>query len=754
MWTIVVRRLPVLGVFLAALGFAMLPLWSTFGTAAFPLACGGGLLLGAAVAVVGLVLRLAWWSLPVLGALAFLGFGVPFAVPSASVLGVLPSWDGERQLIEAVVVSWKQLLTIEPPFGEYGALLVPPFLLLLAVAGVGVTILLRPARYAGWLGLLPVTVLGFAIAFGSGRPFLPAVSAVGVTVCVLLLVGMTTDRRPRTAGSRRFWPAVALLAVCASVGVVLHPPVGHRDVLREVVEPPVSLERTVSPLAAFRAEVVAPGADRERFTVSGLPGGARIRTAALDRYDGQVFTAGGGATGDFARVPSTLPGQTGERSVTADVAITVREGTGLWLPMPGALRSIAFSGSDARRAADSFAYDRRSSTAVVTSGVRSGLGYRVSVLIGDESEADALDDVTPGPATQTELTGLPEALLDAAARRTDPADPPGVRLATLVDWLRSGYVSHGASGEPDSRAGHSAERLDRLVTASPMLGDEEQYAAALTILARGLGFPSRVVVGFRPEGDRRTVTGADSTVWTEVQIQDGRWIVLDPTPEPRPVPEQTETSRESVAHPQTVLPPPAPDRDQSPPGPGDEDGDVPEVPPAPAWLTLLLAVGTIVGWGLGAMLLLTSPVWGLALARALRRRARHRSDLRRTVLTGAWRELEDAAADRGIVTVRGATRLELASTTGGEAVLTLAELVDRTVFGATAPDSQAVDRAWQQLAAALAEVDTGSRGQRWRRRLRPGSLVTGLRRTWSVFATRHRATTPCGGTTDEMEVTG
>jgi hypothetical protein len=63
----------------------------------------------------------------------------------------------------------------------------------------------------------------------------------------------------------------------------------------------------------------------------------------------------------------------------------------------------------------------------------------------------------------------------------------------------------------------------------------EQFAGAFGVLARTLGIPTRLVVGFTPgragPGHTFTVTGADAHVWPQVYLgpQTG-WVSVEPTP--------------------------------------------------------------------------------------------------------------------------------------------------------------------------------------------------------------------------------
>ena len=125
-----------------------------------------------------------------------------------------------------------------------------------------------------------------------------------------------------------------------------------------------------------------------------------------------------------------------------------------------------------------------------------------------------------------------------------------------------------------------------------MLGDGEQYAVAAALMARNIGFPARVVVGYmkqpdEPATDAATTTDMASTdasptetpstdapapdeapagvtrflskdrqAWIEVQIEDGSWVAVDPNPIPRPVPPKEPDQPTIVSRPQSALPPP------------------------------------------------------------------------------------------------------------------------------------------------------------------------------------------------------
>ncbi len=86
-----------------------------------------------------------------------------------------------------------------------------------------------------------------------------------------------------------------------------------------------------------------------------------------------------------------------------------------------------------------------------------------------------------------------------------------------------------------SPPGHSLARLARFLGAPQWVGNGEQYAAALGLLARAEGIPARVVMGFTPEdqGDVTTVRGADVAAWVEIPLERVGWVPITATPRRR-----------------------------------------------------------------------------------------------------------------------------------------------------------------------------------------------------------------------------
>ena len=105
------------------------------------------------------------------------------------------------------------------------------------------------------------------------------------------------------------------------------------------------------------------------------------------------------------------------------------------------------------------------------------------------------------------------------------------KLFVLARYLRrEGRYSNGGPGEARYKPGHDLDRLvDGFLLARRPVGDDEQYAAAMALMANRVGVAARVVVGaVLPRNGK--VRGKNVHAWVEVRVADGSWRTL-PTKE-------------------------------------------------------------------------------------------------------------------------------------------------------------------------------------------------------------------------------
>jgi transglutaminase-like putative cysteine protease len=640
-------------------------------------------------------------------------------------------------LLDQAIGGWKDLLTTLPPVDGTGPLLVLPWLLGLLTGLVGA--LLLGVRASAPPVLAPLALLATVILLGVDR--VSSLFVQGVLVAVLVLAwlalraqdGAIATGRRRAVIARRAGAGVVMLVVAGAVAFPLGRAAAgdQREVLRSHVTPPFDIGRYGSPLSSFRRYVDEQGKpdpanlyDKTLFTISGVPAGTRVRFAALDRYDGTVWGASQQPGPDsFQRVSSTIDNPTTGKRV--DVDVKLGEGySSVWLPTVGALQSMHFDNDDPSLKASAFRYDLATSTGIVPTGLKSGDSYHFTGVLGD----DALTADTP-PSTQLTDNSTAAAFLDTQATQwTQGVSEPMKRVFAIADYLRThGKYSDGvAAAERIYHAGHYVKRLsDDFVNAPIMVGDDEQYAAVMALMANRVGVPARVVMGaIVPAGG--VVTGADVHAWVEVQAADGTWRTL-PTdtfmshekPADQP-PQQQEQLSGSVVPPPAPVPPPSNTGDSS-------DSELKARAATkhasghhfhlPGWVKVTaLAVG-------GPLLLIVLVAGAIMAAKALRRRRRRGAERTSARVAGAWRELVDHARDLGHrLPVVGTTRREQAALLDVPAGQTLARDADALVFGPAAPAADQADAYWhavdEERARLSAEVT------RWQRAKAAVSLVT------------------------------
>ena len=243
-------------------------------------------------------------------------------------------------------------------------------------------------------------------------------------------------------------------------------------------------------------------------------------------------------------------------------------------------------------------------------------------------------------------TNVPAVVATRLREFVGNANSPLARVrAMATKYHDEGYYSDGSDSM--ARPGHRTARIDELLEPNYyMVGDDEQYAVAMALMARQAGYPARVVLGFYPEHYSKgtlEVKGTMAHAWVEVNF-DGDWVAFDPTPprdKPKPRPQ--------------VLQAPPPPQEQADLTPDVSDDRDTKKKHGFDWAHYLL----LVGQGLGVAALVSSPFALILALKAVRgRRRRNRDELGSAL--GAWAELEDWMRDYGIKLPANATRTQMA----------------------------------------------------------------------------------------------
>lgn len=658
-----------------------------FGDPSGALAAGTGVFIGLLIAAAAT--RWKWDALSVLAAVlaAYLLLGGAVALPKTTLYHVLPTAQTLQVLVLGAVQSWKDLLTVTPPASSYiGPALVPWICGLVSSTLAGLATVRRGSAI---LGSIPIILMGaIGIAFGpSGtRPMIWPVIVWWAAVLLWwaaaaqrrriadgedILIGRRTTATNVTATAttgrsrsvinigRRAVSALVMTAIGAGLAVpatIEWGPWNSRIVGRDVVEPPLDVRAYPSPLAAYRHYTT----DLERkklLSVTGLPESARVRIAVMDVYDGTTFGMSEAEThpgSGYLSVGSRLPEQVvSEDARLAEMTMKTSGLIGPWVPSVGTVQTLTFSGEDADEQQDGLHADLWSDSALTT-GPTSAMDYTVISYVEPKPSDGRLADVEA-----TDFYGrdenVPEGIAELAASVSAKEQSPLAKARAIERYLsEDGFYSNEDAAA--SRPGHRADRLQRMLDAEQLIGDDEQYAALMALMLHSIGMNARVVMGFYSEdlsGDA-SFYGADMHVWVEVEFEDAGWGVFDPTPPRDQKPRTDVPEPNSVPRPQVLQPPEPPEEpvdlppttsDRDAESQDDEDREIP-------W-------GVIVGVSV-SILVIIGPVLAILLAKALRRRARRNTADPRAALVGSWDEVVDMATDAGITVMPNKTRQETA----------------------------------------------------------------------------------------------
>jgi transglutaminase-like putative cysteine protease len=484
-----------------------------------------------------------------------------------------------------------------------------------------------------------------------------------------------------------------------------------RTTLRETSEPPFDPRDFGSPLNGFQKYLVGTLREEVLFEIDGLPSPAAgdeytyVRLAVMDDYDGVVWRVSprsGTQGGRFVRVGSEAPsGSVGEqRQMTVRVAGL----RGVWMPTLGEVSGVDWAGPESRSESlgTAFRLSTVTSTGLVPVGWETGDKYLIRTV--SPPVLNRRDVVDIGIDTQV-VVGLgyppPEEILSVANVRTKGKASPLEQLEALEQYFKNGYYASGDVEENEPNApGHSYARLIEFIRDDRPIGNAEQYASTFAIMARGLGIPARVVMGFRLGDGVTEVTGADVHAWVEVGFANG-WMRFDPTSERRERPKNQSKKPKPVFESQDVPPPPV-----IPPEPevNTRQGQTtkkitPPTDPEPTEESdgrspIVVLVGVAAGLPVAGLAVFAAAV---LMMKAVRRRRRRRVPIPANRVAGAWAEYVDRARDAGVVVPAAVTRQEAAAMIGTPDGSSLARRADAVVFGGGSPSEDDIRNYWEQV---------------------------------------------------------
>ncbi len=666
------------------------------------------------------------------------------------VLVAVPGTGAPGALIDQAGAGWSVARTDPVPIRATDGAVLLAVVIVWAVAAIADQLAFR--RDAALGALAPgVVVVIWCTALGThdGQWITIASFGAASVAFIALQHQVLLDHRRTRIGRRRLVDAPGLVVIGIVVGLLaIGLGVAGAAALPDANTPLVHVaglgddtgnrtyRTSVPPLLDVGAKLDQPSTET-LFTV-GADRPAYWRITALDDYR----SAGGGqwtltASGDDA-VSEGL-----DASVPKDALLQDYEIGPLgerW--MPAAFEPVRVSTTNTLVV-------RASSTLVTGDATVTGKRYRVTSATPPSTLTVAQHDAAAGPVPSglrqyTQVPAdVPAVVASLAQQITAGIDNPADRATALRDYFRDGSFTYDPTVDLTDGRDATEQFLEI------RRGFCVQFASTFALMARSVGIPARVAVGFTPgtkdpTSGRYVVTNHDSHAWPEVWLHGVGWTNLyDPTPpsdlpggsnlpgEAPPLTPQPTTSGTGGTTPVTSPPvtvpspngPPQPSPNPAPTPSGGgvniaaDDSSQSSVP----WPLLLVAFGLLV--------LLAPLVTVLALKARRRRRRRHRGDPA-DAITGAWREAMDTLADHRFASPPAETPLELArrvpSLAGDETgppLQVLARAYTATRYGETVPPADGVDSAWTAVDALRRALDaSGTTADRLRARFAPGTL--------------------------------
>jgi transglutaminase-like putative cysteine protease len=256
------------------------------------------------------------------------------------------------------------------------------------------------------------------------------------------------------------------------------------------------------------------------------PGGVYLRLASLPQFNGNGWSNVQIRLNSGQTLP-TIPGISGEPKDRRRTTVRVLDFASQYLPMPYAPRAFDAPGD--------WRYDANS-LVVVNADNRAQELRRLSYTVESadvEPDLSDLNKAVAGTPADAEVTAsvpsdLPDNLVQLANRITAKSDTAAEKAAAIQAYLRSSQFTY--STEPLPGSGYEAMQNFLL---RDRKGYCEQFASAMAMMARVVGIPSRVSVGFLPgaqEEDGWKVSIRDMHAWPELYFANYGWVRFEPTP--------------------------------------------------------------------------------------------------------------------------------------------------------------------------------------------------------------------------------
>ena len=395
------------------------------------------------------------------------------------------------------------------------------------VVSLLVDLLASVGRLPGATGLFPAVVLAVPAFVPTAETRWPWV--VATVLLYLLLLMVSSGRRPTPAG------AVGAVAAVAVAGLVTSlVPLGGVSPLTGVASG-TGLATGVNPIIDL-GDDLRRGAPVSVLTYrSSDEQGTYLKLVDLVDFSGRSWSPADveldpDATVDVLPEAPGVDADTTRRAVETQITIGVLRSPYLPVPVP----PTEITGID-----DGWSVVDESGVTVRSDDESTqGLEYTVRSRPVDPTEDEVVATLGDAPADMAPylaVDGVPATVSEQAAEVTADAANPFDAAVALQDWFRDGDFTYSEETPVDQ--GYDGSGLDAVETFLRVRsGYCVHFASAMAVMARTLGIPSRVAVGFLPgestgfaDDQERTVSSDDLHTWPELYFQGLGWVPFEPT---------------------------------------------------------------------------------------------------------------------------------------------------------------------------------------------------------------------------------
>jgi transglutaminase-like putative cysteine protease len=683
--------------------------------------------MSAALAILGHLRRWRVVTRIVVAMTGFLAVAVPTALTDTLHRG--PSLDTAIQLGRGVAGGWARMLSVSLPAAMGDEVMVALVLFIWAFT-YSVVLLTLATRSVVAPTLPAVCAHGVALVMVATRvgTHLVATAVLAAILLALIMIraGRTRSGLSRASGQGRGIPwwrralAATLIAVVTIAAGTAITDVGlFGDGSRRADPRPLVPDDALRPDLLTPLATVKPQRKEEpprpvlTVTISSgktVPPGVTI--AALDHFDGVTWTTDEDFLAAGQRLAVDDQATTDQHQVVA--RFTIHDLRTTFVPVVGSPRQLVLTSGPSV----DVGLSRASGSLITNTVLSAGATYDAEGTFAPPSALprSARPSDTPAYEPYRELPAdlqLPPYVrwLTGSLTATEPS--PAAKLAAIDNYLRA--LPYNVDAAP----GHSYSDIARVVGAKDTHDDgyEEQHASAFAVMARQLGYPARVVVGYRLHNSRNNtfdVTTKDATAWAEVHFDGYGWIAYDPTDVTRTQRDLPPQAGANI----TPTPTPADPRKATDP---NSTAPPPQVKP-PVGLDALTVV--LIG---ALMLAALAVLYGIVIlaTKAMVRRRRRRASSSAACVCGAWEESVDRLTELRLTPAAGRTPSEAAHFVStrlhhrAAALVLLAEPVTTAVFGPEHISEYDADHAWRLERQLRSDL---YRGRRWL--ARPRTLLS------------------------------